>query len=41
MARVSIIIINDLRVSRRGRRVYLYIREVNSRGGREGMGLYS
>jgi hypothetical protein len=41
MARASIIIINDLRVSQRGRRVYLHIREVNSKGGRGGTGLYS
>jgi hypothetical protein len=41
MARAFIIIINNLRVSQRGKRVYLYIREVNSGGGRGGIGLYS
>jgi hypothetical protein len=41
MARAFIIIIDDLRVSWRGRRVCLYVGEVNSGGGRGGMGLYS
>jgi hypothetical protein len=41
MARASVIIIDNLRVSQRGKRVYLYIREVNLRGGREGIGLYN
>jgi hypothetical protein len=41
MARASIIIINDLRVSQRGKRVYLCVKEVNSGGGRGGIGLYS
>jgi hypothetical protein len=41
MARAFAIIIDNLRVSQRGKRVYLYIREVNLRGGRGGTGLYS
>jgi hypothetical protein len=40
MARASVIIIDDLGVSRRGRRACLRIREVNLRGGRGGIGLY-
>jgi len=41
MARASVIVIDDLRVSQRGRRACLYIREVNLGGGRGGTGLYS
>jgi hypothetical protein len=41
MARAFTIIINNLRVSQRGKRVCLYVREVNSRGGRGGIGLYN
>jgi hypothetical protein len=41
MAKASAIVIDDLRVSQRGGRVYLYIREVNLKGGRGGIGLYS
>jgi hypothetical protein len=41
MARASAIIINNLRVSQRGRRVCLRVREVNLKGGRGGIGLYS
>jgi hypothetical protein len=41
MARTSIIIINNLRVSQRGKRACLHIREVNSEGGRGGIGLYN
>jgi hypothetical protein len=41
MARASIIIIDNLRVSQRGKRVYLRVREVNLGGGQGGTGLYS
>jgi hypothetical protein len=40
MARAFAIIIDDLRVSQRGGRVCLWVREVNLGGGRGGTGLY-
>jgi hypothetical protein len=40
MAKASIIVIDDLRVSQRSRRVYLRVGEVNSGGGQGGIGLY-
>ena len=41
MAKAFIIIINNLRVSQRGKRACLRVREVNLKGGQGGIGLYS
>jgi hypothetical protein len=41
MARAFIIIIDDLRVSQRGKRACLHVRKVNLKGGQGRIGLYN